>query len=172
MPPTGGGLGGARPWGRSELIVVWGGNPVHTQVNFMHWVQQARRGRDVPLVVIDPYRTATAAKADLHLALRPGTDGALACAVMHVLLAEGLADRAYLARLTDFSPAVEAHLASHMDRLPAGDTASRAIVVQMKADEARHAEDALHAGGAPLPAPVRGLMRLAAKAMTTTAHRL
>lgn len=92
--------------------MVWGGNPVHTQVNFMHWVQRARRGRDVPLVVIDPYRTATAAKADLHLALRPGTDGALACAVMHVLLAEGLADRAYLARLTDFSPAVEAHLAS------------------------------------------------------------
>ena len=63
MPPTGGGLGGARPWGRSELIVVWGGNPVHTQVNFMHWVQKARRGRDVPLVVIDPYRTATAANS-------------------------------------------------------------------------------------------------------------
>ena len=89
----------------SELIVVWGGNPVHTQVNFMHWVQKARRGRAVPLVVVDPYRTATAAKADLHLALRPGTDGALACAVMHVLLAEDLADRDYLARHSDFSPA-------------------------------------------------------------------
>ncbi len=126
LPPTGGGLGGARPWGRSELIVVWGGNPVHTQVNFMHWVQQARRGRDVPLVVIDPYRTATAAKADLHLALRPGTDGALACAVMHVLLAEGLADRAYLARLTDFSPAVEAHLAS---RTPAWAAAITGLAV-------------------------------------------
>ena len=67
---------------------------------------------------------------------------------------------------------VEAHLASHMDRLPSADTASRAIVEQMKADEARHADDALHAGGAPLPAPVRGLMRLAAKVMTTTAHRI
>ena len=110
--PTGGGLGGARPWGRSELIVVWGGNPVHTQVNFMHWLQKARRGREAPLVVVDPYRTATAAKADLHLAPRPGTDGALACAVMHVLLAEGLADRDYLAKHTDFSPEVEAHLAS------------------------------------------------------------
>ena len=96
----------------SELIVVWGGNPVHTQVNFMHWLQKARRGREVPLVVVDPYRTATAAKADLHLAPRPGTDGALACAVMHVLLAEGLADRDYLAKHTDFSPEVEAHLAS------------------------------------------------------------
>ena len=67
---------------------------------------------------------------------------------------------------------VEAHLASHMDRLPSADTASRAIVVQMKQDEARHADDALSAGGVTLPAPVRGLMRLAAKVMTTTAHRL
>lgn len=67
---------------------------------------------------------------------------------------------------------VEAHLASHMDRLPSADTASRAIVAQMKEDEARHADDALHAGGAPLPAPLRGLMRLAARVMTTTAHRI
>lgn len=96
----------------SDLIVVWGGNPVHTQINFMHWVQAARRERKVPLVVIDPYRTATAEKADLHLALKPGTDGALACAVMHVLLKEGLADRDYLAKYTDFSPQVEAHLST------------------------------------------------------------
>ena len=67
---------------------------------------------------------------------------------------------------------VEAHLASHMERLPSGDTRSRAIVEQMKEDEARHADDALHAGAAPLPAPMRGLMRLAAKVMTTTAHRI
>lgn len=101
----------AREVVHSDLIVVWGGNPVHTQINFMHWVQKARRERGTRLVVIDPYRTATAEKADLHLALKPGTDGALACAVMHVLLAEGLADRAYLARHTDFSDAVERHLA-------------------------------------------------------------
>lgn len=96
----------------SDLIVVWGGNPVHTQVNFMNWVQKARRSNGAKLVVIDPYRTPTAEKADLHLALKPGTDGALACAVMQVLLAEGLADRDYLARRTDFGPAVEAHLAA------------------------------------------------------------
>ena len=96
----------------SDLIVVWGGNPVHTQINFMHWTQKARRERNAQLVVIDPYRTATAEKADRHLALKPGTDGALACAVMHVLLAEGLADRDYLARYTDFSARVEQHLAS------------------------------------------------------------
>lgn len=67
---------------------------------------------------------------------------------------------------------VEAHLASHMDRLPAGDQASRAIVAQMKDDEARHAREAHHAGGIELPAPVRGLMRAAARVMTTVAHRI
>lgn len=65
---------------------------------------------------------------------------------------------------------VEAHLASHMDRLPAHDAASRAIVAQMKEDESHHADAALLAGGIPLPAPVRGVMRLAAKVMTGTAH--
>ncbi len=96
----------------SDLVVVWGGNPVHTQINFMHWALKARKQRGTPLVVIDPYRTPTAEKADLHLALRPGTDAALACAVMHVLLAEGFADREYLARYTDFDAGLEAHLAS------------------------------------------------------------
>lgn len=65
---------------------------------------------------------------------------------------------------------VEAHLASHMDRLPAHDAASRAIVAQMKEDEAAHADAALKAGGVELPRPVRGLMRLAARVMTGTAH--
>ena len=96
----------------SDLIVVWGGNPVHTQINFMHWAQKAKRERGARLVVIDPYRTPTADKADLHLAPLPGTDGALACAMMHVLLAEGYADRGYLAQYTDFSPTVEKHLES------------------------------------------------------------
>ena len=81
-------------------------------------------------------------------------------------------DRLSLGFVVETERQVEAHLDSHMDRLPAGDAASRAIVAQMKEDEARHAEDALAAGGAPLPAPVRGLMRLAAKVMTTTAHRI
>lgn len=67
---------------------------------------------------------------------------------------------------------VEAHLASHMDRLPMGDHASRAIVAQMKDDEVRHANDALARGGMELPPPVRGLMKAAAKVMTTVAHRV
>jgi ubiquinone biosynthesis monooxygenase Coq7 len=81
-------------------------------------------------------------------------------------------DRLSLGFVVETERQVEAHLASHLQRLPAGDAASRAIVAQMQADEARHADDALHAGGAPLPAPVRGLMRLAAGVMTATAHRI
>ena len=67
---------------------------------------------------------------------------------------------------------VEQHLDEHLDRLPAADQRSRAIVHQMKADEVRHANDALQAGAAPLPAPVRWGMRALAKVMTTTAHHI
>jgi anaerobic selenocysteine-containing dehydrogenase len=94
----------------SDLVVMWGGNPVVTQVNVMTWISRARKERGAPFVVIDPYRTPTAEVADIHLMPRPGTDGALACAVMHVLFAEGHADRAYLARLTAGADALEAHL--------------------------------------------------------------
>ena len=83
-----------------------------------------------------------------------------------------VSDRTSLGFVVETERQVEAHLASHLDRLPAADSASRAIVAQMKDDEARHADAALHAGGVALPAPVRGLMRLAAKVMTVTAHRI
>lgn len=102
----------ARYMEQSDVIVMWGGNPVSTQVNVMHHVSKARRENDAKFVVIDPYKTGTAAKADLHLMLKPGTDGALACAVMHVLLKEGFADREYLDKNTDFDDAVEEHLSS------------------------------------------------------------
>jgi anaerobic selenocysteine-containing dehydrogenase len=97
---------------KSDLIVVWGGNPASTQVNVMTHVAAARRERGARLVVVDPYRTTTAERADLHLAPLPGTDGALACAVMHVLFREGYADRAYMARYTDDPAGLEAHLAT------------------------------------------------------------
>lgn len=67
---------------------------------------------------------------------------------------------------------VEAHLQSHMQRLPESDQASRAIVAQMKVDEMRHAQEALAAGAIALPMRVQGLMRVAAKVMTTVAHRV
>jgi anaerobic selenocysteine-containing dehydrogenase len=102
----------SREMADSDLIVVWGGNPVATQVNVMSHVQRARKNRGAKLVVVDPYRTGTAEAADLHLMLRPGTDAALVCAVMHVLFKEGYADRSYLARYTDVPDQLEAHLAS------------------------------------------------------------
>ena len=65
---------------------------------------------------------------------------------------------------------VEQHLQGHLERLPAQDTASRAIVEQMQQDEARHADRAQAAGAVTLPLPMRWAMRAAAKVMTTTAH--
>jgi len=106
----------ARLMHNSELIVMWGGNPVSTQVNVMHHLSQARRKSNAKFVVVDPYKTKTADKADLHLMLKPGTDAALACAVMHVLLRDKLANRDYLAKYTDFNEATEKHLA---DKTPA-----------------------------------------------------
>ncbi|MGH8721687.1 MAG: molybdopterin-dependent oxidoreductase, partial [Burkholderiales bacterium] len=102
----------AREVAESDLIVVWGTNPVSTQVNLMTHIARARKQRGAALVVIDPYRTGTAEQADMHLAVRPGTDAALACAVMHVLFREGYADRDYLARYTDAPAELEAHVAT------------------------------------------------------------
>ncbi len=101
-----------REMAEADLIVVWGGNPVNTQVNVMTHIAKARKGRGAKLVVIDPYRTGTAQQADLHLAPRPGTDGALACAVMHIAFRDGHADRDYMAKYTDCPEALEAHLAT------------------------------------------------------------
>ena len=86
------------------------------------------------------------------------------------LLAGRLGDRLSLGFVVETEKQVEAHLQSHLDRLPANDHASRAIVAQMKQDEASHAAQALQAGALELPPPAKALMRAAAKVMTTTAH--
>jgi ubiquinone biosynthesis monooxygenase Coq7 len=88
------------------------------------------------------------------------------------LLAGQLGDRISLGFLVETERQVEQHLAGHLDRLPASDARSRAIVQAMQDDERRHADDALAAGGDALPSPVRWLMRGAAKLMTTTAARI
>ena len=111
-----------REMAESDLIVNWGGNPVATQVNVMTHVSRARKARGAKLVTIDPYRTGTAEVSDLHLMLKPGTDGALACAVMHVLFKEGYADRAYLARFAAGVERLEAHLESRTPEWAAGIT--------------------------------------------------
>ncbi|MDB5895745.1 MAG: demethoxyubiquinone hydroxylase family protein [Rhodoferax sp.] len=79
-------------------------------------------------------------------------------------------DRVSLGFVVETERQVEAHLQSHLARLPAADHASRAIVAQMQQDEARHGAEAQQAGGVPLPAPLKLMMRAASKVMTTTAH--
>ena len=86
------------------------------------------------------------------------------------LLAGRLGDRVSLGFVVETERQVEAHLESHLSRLPEQDHASRAIVAQMMADEVRHASEAQKAGAMELPQPVKDLMRMAAKVMTTTAH--
>jgi 3-demethoxyubiquinol 3-hydroxylase len=88
------------------------------------------------------------------------------------LVAGRFGDRTSLGFIVETERQVEQHLAGHLERLPASDTRSRAIVAQMKADEARHGASARAEGGAELPPPVRWAMRAAARVMTVTAHRI
>ena len=88
------------------------------------------------------------------------------------LLAGRLGPGVSLGFVVETERQVEAHLASHMERLPLADQASRAIVAQMRDDEACHARAAQSAGAVELPLPVKGLMRLAAQVMTAVAHRV
>jgi len=99
-----------REMARSDCVVIWGTNAVSTQINVMTHATRARKQRGAKIVVIDIYDTPTARQADVKLILRPGTDGALACAVMHVLFRDGLADRAYLDAYTDDPDGLETHL--------------------------------------------------------------
>jgi 3-demethoxyubiquinol 3-hydroxylase len=88
------------------------------------------------------------------------------------LLAGKLGDAVSYGFVAETEAQVEAHLHSHLEALPASDHASRAIVTQMEADEARHGLEARAAGAMELPAPVKALMAAAAKVMTTTAYRI
>lgn len=97
---------------RSDCVVIWGTNPVHTQVNVMDHAVRARKTRGAKIVAVDIYMNDTMKQADVALLVKPGTDGALACGILHVLLRDGHADRAYLAQFTDFGPDFEAHIAS------------------------------------------------------------
>jgi anaerobic selenocysteine-containing dehydrogenase len=93
----------------ADLVILWGINAAYSSINVMTLVRQARE-RGARIVCIDPYRTRTARQADEHLLVRPGTDGALALAVMHVLVGDGLVDRAYIARATVGYEALARHV--------------------------------------------------------------
>ena len=98
--------------GVSDLVVIWGTNPVNTQVNVMTHASRARKERGAKIAAIDVYNNDTMKQADIKILLRPGTDGAFACGVMNVLFREGYADRAYMDRYTDCPDELEAHLAT------------------------------------------------------------
>ncbi len=83
----------------AKLIVAWGANVHGNNIHLWPMIEQARRN-GARLIVIDPYRTRTAALADWHIAIRPGTDAALALGMMHVILNEGLEDREYIEAMT------------------------------------------------------------------------
>jgi anaerobic selenocysteine-containing dehydrogenase len=92
----------------ARLVVVWGGNVHGNNVHLWPFIEEARRN-GARLVVIDPYRTRTAALADEHLAINPGTDAALALGMMHVILRDGLEDSEYVARCTTGFAELKAH---------------------------------------------------------------
>ncbi len=94
----------------SDLVVIWGTNAANTQVNVMIHATRARKERGAKIVVVDVYMNATMQQADLAVLIRPGTDGALACAVMHCLFRDGKADWDYLDRYTDAPRELAAHL--------------------------------------------------------------
>jgi anaerobic selenocysteine-containing dehydrogenase len=83
----------------ARLILLWGANPVVSNLHLWSRVQEAKR-RGAKVVAIDPYRSLSAEKCSQHVALLPGTDGALALGMMHVLMAEGLVDQDYIAKYT------------------------------------------------------------------------
>ncbi|MBP1627042.1 MAG: molybdopterin oxidoreductase [Holophagaceae bacterium] len=97
----------AEHFSEARLILLWGTNPIVSGIHLWTKVQEARQ-RGARVVVIDPVRTASAEKADLHLALRPGTDVALALAMIHVLIREQLLDHDFIARYTEGFEALKA----------------------------------------------------------------
>jgi anaerobic selenocysteine-containing dehydrogenase len=99
-----------REMARSDLVVIWGTNAVNTQVNVMTHAIRARKERDAKIVAVDIYMNGTMQQADLPVLIQPGTDGALACAVMHCLFRDGMADWDYLDRYTDAPRDLAAHV--------------------------------------------------------------
>src|SRR6202521_2544706 len=99
-----------REMAKSDLVVIWGTNAVNTQVNVMTHAIRARKQRGASIVAVDVYMNDTMKQADLAVLVRPGTDGALACAVMHCLFRDGKADWDYLDRHTDATRELAEHV--------------------------------------------------------------
>ncbi len=111
-----------REMARTDCVVIWGTNAVATQVNVMTHAIKARKERGAKIVVIDIYDNPTMKQADMALIVKPGTDAALACAVMHVAFRDGYADREYMAKFADDPAGLEAHLKTRTPEWAAGIT--------------------------------------------------
>ena len=96
----------------ARLILAWGANIHGNNIHLWPFVEEARRS-GAKLVVIDPYQTRTAALADWHISIRPGTDAALALGMMHVLARDGLLDEAYIRENTHGFEQLKEHVRSY-----------------------------------------------------------
>jgi anaerobic selenocysteine-containing dehydrogenase len=107
-------LAGADPreMAKSDLVVIWGTNAANTQINVMTHTARARKERGAKIAAVDVYMNTTMKQVDLPVLIRPGTDGALACAVMHCLFRDGKADWDYLERYTDAPHELAEHVRS------------------------------------------------------------
>lgn len=123
-----------REMAEADLIIIWGTNAVSTQVNVMTHVARAKKNRGAKVVVIDPYKNPTAKTADMHIALRPGTDGALACAMMHIAFRDGYADRDYMEKYSDVPNELEAHLKTRTPQWAAKITGLSATEIEELSD--------------------------------------
>lgn len=103
-------------YAKAGMVIAWGANIHGNNIHLWPFIEEARRA-GAKLVVIDPYRTRTAALADEHMAIRPGTDSLLALGLMHVIFSEGLEDAAYLAECVNDWPVLREH-ALHANHAP------------------------------------------------------
>lgn len=108
---------GADPMGapKCKLIINWGSNTVHTNSHLWSLMVKARKRNGATIVTIDPYKSATATRSDWHVAIRPGTDAALALGLMHVIWRDGLQDEAYLAEGTVGAEQLRARVLAEYD---------------------------------------------------------
>jgi anaerobic selenocysteine-containing dehydrogenase len=123
-----------REMAKSDLVVIWGTNAVSTQVNVMTHAVRARKERGAKIAAVDVYMNGTMEQADLAVLVKPGTDGALACVVMHCLFRDRHADWDYLDKYTDAPRELEAHL---RDRDPVWASAITGAPVQTIEEFAR-----------------------------------
>ncbi|MGE0337039.1 MAG: molybdopterin-dependent oxidoreductase [Gammaproteobacteria bacterium] len=114
----------------SRLVLVWGTNPVATNLHLWSSVLRHARAAGTRVIVIDPLRTETAAQADAHVQPLPGTDAALALGMMHVIVRDGLHDRAFIEAHTVGFPALEARLREYPPDVAAALTGVPAATIE------------------------------------------